>query len=146
MEENREGHCNWDVAIMGAVCLRVCSIVVCVCLCGGMECVYLNYSVARMYDVLLISYGANGCLSTLFSYFIYLFQDQMCVSVRVYMCVRGHARAYMFCIWGVMAYIGRVQRMRQVYFSCAYCADKFASKMHHLYPLFSICFSLFKGN
>ena len=89
-----------------------------------------------MYDVLLISYGANGCLSTLFSYFIYLFQDQMCVSVRVYMCVRGHARAYMFCIWGVMAYIGRVQRMRQVYFSCAYCADKFASKIHHLYPLF----------
>ena len=63
-----------------------------------------------MYDVLLISYGANGCLSTLFSYFIYFFQDQMCVSVRVYMCVRGHERAYLFCIWGVMAYIGECGR------------------------------------
>jgi len=98
-----------------------------------------------MYDVLLISYGANGCLSTLFSYFIYFFQDQMCVSVRVYMCVRGHERAYMFCIWGVMAYIGRVQRMRQVYFSCAYCADKFASKMHHLYSFFLYVFLYSKG-
>lgn len=39
---NPDGHCTWDVAIVGVVCLRVCSIVVCVCLCGGMECVYLN--------------------------------------------------------------------------------------------------------
>ena len=99
-----------------------------------------------MYDVLLISYGANGCLSTLFSYFIYFFQDQMCVSMRVYMCVRGHERAYMFCIWGVMAYIGRVQRMRQVYFACAYCAEKFASKMHHLYSLFLYLFYIFERN
>jgi len=39
---NPDGHCNWDVAIVGVVCLHVCSIVVCVCLCGGMERVYLN--------------------------------------------------------------------------------------------------------
>jgi len=39
---NPEGHCNWDVAIVGVVCILVCSIVVYVCLCGGMECVYLH--------------------------------------------------------------------------------------------------------
>ena len=76
-----------------------------------------------MYDVLLISYGANGRLSPLFSYFIYFSQDQMCVSVRVYMCVLGQARAFMF-------YIGVSWHTRVV---CR--ADKFASKMHHLYPL-----------
>jgi len=77
-----------------------------------------------MYDVLLISYGANGRLSPLFSYFIYFSQDQMCVSVRVYMCVLGQARAFMLCI-GVSWHTRVVCR-----------ADKFASKMHHLYPLF----------
>ena len=77
-----------------------------------------------MYDVLLISYGANGRLSLLFSYFIYFSQDQMCVSVRVYMCVLGQARAFMFCI--EVSWHTRVV--------CR--ADKYTSKMHHLYPLF----------
>ena len=90
-----------------------------------------------MYDILLISYGANGRLPPLFSYFIYFSQDQMCVSVRVYMCVLGQARAFMFCI-------GVSWHTRVVCRACGkcsfrvhiYCADKFASKMHHLYPLF----------
>ena len=88
-----------------------------------------------MYDVLLISYGANGRLSPLFSYFIYFSQDQMCVSVRVYMCVLGHARAYMFCIgvsWHTLVVCRACGSSFRVHI---YCADKFASKMHHLYPL-----------
>ena len=90
-----------------------------------------------MYDVLLISYGANGRPSPLFSYFIYFLQDQMCVSVRVYVCVLGHARAHMFCIgvsWHrlvVCRACGRCSFRVHIY-----CADKFASKIHHLYPLF----------
>lgn len=57
----------------------------------------------------------------------------MCVSVHVYMCVLGQARAFMFChgIHGLFA--GHAE---SVVFVCIYCADKFASKMHHLYPLF----------
>ena len=58
-----------ECSYRGVVCLRACSIVVCVCLCGGMECVYLNYSVARMYDVLLISYCADGRPPPFFSYY-----------------------------------------------------------------------------
>ena len=33
---------GFRMAIVGVVCLHVCSTVVCVCLCGGMERVYLN--------------------------------------------------------------------------------------------------------
>jgi len=47
--------------------------------------------------ILLNSYCTNGCLSHPFLLFYLFFQDQMCASVRVYMCVRGHAQAFMSC-------------------------------------------------
>ena len=64
--------------------------------------------------------------------------------VRVYVCVRGHARAYMFGS-GVSWHTPVVCREcgRCSFRVHIYCAGKSPSKMHHLYPLFLYLFYMF---
>lgn len=75
-----------------------------------------------MYDVLLISYGANGCLSPPFLLFYLFFPgSDVCERARVYVCARACTSVYVLYMGYHGIHWSCAENAVGVFFVCILC-------------------------